>query len=114
MADVQHLNEEALNFRANANIGAASFLSGFFSVFALVPISIRQRDWKIWVVPFASAFLVMIPHYDWEKEEFPSGIGLMGGIIQGSIACALLTGNKNEAKRVLANKGVVEAEIVIE
>ena len=114
MADIQHLNKEALNFRANANIGAASFLSGFFSLFALVPISIRQRDWKIWVIPFASAFLILVPYYDWDKEEFPRRISLLGGIIQGSVACALLTGNKNEAKRALASKGVVEAEIVIE
>ena len=104
MTEVQHLSKEALHRRANASIATASILSGLFSLFALVPISIRQRDWKIWVIPFASAFVVALPIYDWEKGKFPDALGLLTGPLQGGIACLILRGNKEEALRVEAKR----------
>lgn len=105
---IKELNKLSIERRANANIAAATAWAGLFGLFATVPMSIRQRDWKIWALPFASAFFVFIAGYDTNREEIPGGYKLVGWATQAGLAGWFLKQNKDEAKFKLASDEATE------
>jgi len=92
------LNKLVIERRANANIASATAWVGLAGLFASVPMSIRQRDWKIWALPFASACCVILAGYDTNREEFPGGYKIVGWATQAGLAGWFMKQNKDEAK----------------
>lgn len=105
---VKELNRLSLERRAHANIAAATAWAGLGGLIATVPMSIRQRDWKIWALPFASAFCVFIAGYDFNRGEISGGYKLVGWATQAGLAGWFMKQNKDEAKLKLASDEVTE------
>tara|TARA_B100001094_G_C18056495_1_gene732753 strand:- start:282 stop:611 length:330 start_codon:yes stop_codon:yes gene_type:complete len=95
----------ALKRRAEASIGVAGVLAGLFACFATVPISIRQRDWKVWVLPFAAGLTVIFTGTGKETEGEQAIYKLAGWATQGALCGVLLAKNKEEAKLRLEQEG---------
>ena len=100
---VKELNKLATERRANANIAAATAWVGLGGLLASVPMSIRQRDWKIWALPFASAFCVFLAGYDYNRDSISGGYKLVGWATQAGLAGWFMKQNKDEAKLKLAS-----------
>ena len=105
---IRELNKLSTERRANANIAAATAWVGLGGLLASVPMSIRQRDWKIWVLPFASAFFIFTAGYDSNRDEIPGGYKLVGWATQAGLAGWFMKQNKDEAKLKLASDEVTE------
>ena len=95
----------ALKRRAEANVGVAGVLAGLFACFATVPISIRQRDWKVWVLPFVAGTTVILIGLGKETEGEQAVYKLAGWGTQGALCGVLLAKNKEEAKLKLEQEG---------
>lgn len=95
----------ALKRRAEANVGAAGVLAGLFACFATVPISIRQRDWKLWVLPFVAGFTILLIGAGKETKGEQAVYKLGGWATQGVLCGVLLAKNKEEAKLRLKQEG---------
>ena len=100
---IKELNKLSIERRANANIASATALAGLFGLLATVPMSIRQRDWKIWALPFASAFFLFIAGYDSNRDQIPGGYKLVGWVTQAGLAGWFMKQNKDEAKLKLSS-----------
>ena len=88
----------ALKRRAEANVGVAGVLAGLFACFATVPISVRQRDWKLWVLPFVAGMTIIWIGTGKESEGEQAVYKLGGWATQGVLCGVLLAKNKEEAK----------------
>ena len=98
------LTPSALKLRSDANPVAAGILAGLFGMLASVPISIRQKDWKVWALPaLAGAFLFMVStaQNNAFERRFYSLLALCG---QGGLCAALVSQNKRDARETLATK----------
>ena len=92
------LSNQVLDRRANCRISNAVALSFFFSLFATVPMSIRQRDWKLWVLPFAAVLTIMSTGAMQAKDsEVPPAYKLLGYTAGAAVSGLLLKNNKDEA-----------------
>ena len=114
MTTTAQVDSIALKRRAEANVGIAAVMVWLFSVFASVPISIRQRDWKLWVWPFMAGFFFFFVAEFEEDKSSAFYYTLLGWGTQGALCGALLAKNKEEAKLLIANETVVNARVVIE
>ena len=101
---VRELNKLSTERRANANIAAAAAWIVLGGIFATVPMSIRQRDWKVWALPFATAFFVAFAGYDSEQDKTPGGYKLVSWVSQAGLAAWFIKQNKDEAKIKLASE----------
>ena len=101
---VRELNKLSTQRRANANLAAATAWIGLFGIFSTVPISIRQRDWKVWALPFATAFFIAFAGYDSEQDKIPGGYKLIAWTSQAGLAAWFMKQNKDEAKIKLASE----------
>ena len=95
----------ALKRRAEANVGVAGVLAGLFACFATVPISVRQRDWKLWVLPFVAGVTILLIGTSKETEGEQAVYKLGGWATQGVLCGVLLAKNKEEAKLRLDQEG---------
>lgn len=94
-----------LKRRAEAKIGVAGVLAGLFACFATVPISVRQRDWKIWVLPLAAGATI-IGIGTFQESAGEKAIYKLGGYATQGVLCGvLLAKNKEEAKLRLDQEG---------
>ena len=98
MTTTAQVDSIALKRRAEANVGVAGVLAGFFALFATVPISIRQRDWKVWVLPFVAALTIFFICEGKETEGEKAVYKFGGWATQGALCGVLLAKNKEEAK----------------
>ena len=105
---VKELNRLSLERRAHANLAAATAWIMLGGLLATVPMSIRQRDWKIWALPFATAFFIAIAGYDYEQDKIPGGYKLVSWASQAGLAAWFMKQNKDEAKLKLASDEVTE------
>ena len=87
-----------LKRRADAKIGYAATLAAFFALFATIPISIRQRDWKLWVLPLAACLTIMFIGTSKETESEQTVYKFAGWAAQGALCGVLLAQNKEEAQ----------------
>ena len=71
---------------------------------ATVPISIRQRDWKVWALPFATALAVFFAGYNDKTNELPGSYKLIGWASQAGLAAWFMKQNKDAAKIKLASE----------
>ena len=94
-----------LKRRAEAKIGVAGVLAGLFACFATVPISVRQRDWKVWVLPFLAGFTLILIGTGKETEGEQAVYNFAGWGTQGALCGVLLAKNKEEAKLRLEQEG---------
>ena len=101
---VRELNKLSTERRANANIAAAAAWIVLGGIFATVPMSIRQRDWKVWALPFATAFFIGFAGYDSEQDKLPGGYKLVSWASQAGLAAWFIKQNKDEAKIKLASE----------
>ena len=90
--------------RANANLAAAIAWIGLFGLFSGVPISIRQRDWKIWALLLLTNFFIAIAGYDNKTEDIDGGYKIIAWGSQAGLAAWFLKQNKDEAKIKLASE----------
>ena len=95
----------ALKRRAEANVGVAGVLAGLFACFATVPISVRQRDWKLWVLPFVAGVTIILMGTGKETEGEKAVYKLGGWATQGVLCGVLLAKNKEEAKLRIEQEG---------
>ena len=92
------LANQVIDRRANCRIGNAVALSFFFSLFATVPMSIRQRDWKLWALPFAAGAAIMLTGAMQAKDgEVPPAYKLLGYSAGAAVSGLLLKNNKDDA-----------------
>jgi hypothetical protein len=101
---VKELNTLALHRRANANLVATGALTVFGGVLTTIPISIRQRDWKVWTLPFLAAFTFGFSSAGTESKDLGKSLKVLGWISQAAIATALMKQNKDNAKAQLASE----------
>lgn len=90
--------------RANANLATAAVLTTLCGLFASVPISIRQRDWKVWALPFLAAFSLAVVGYDDKKGDINPGAKALALLTQGGVAAWIMKQNKDEAKVKLSSE----------
>ena len=105
---VRELNKLSTQRRANANIAAATAWIVLGGLFATVPMSIRQRDWKVWVLPFATAFFIGFAGYDSNEDKLSGGYKLIAWGSQAGLAAWFMKQNKDEAKIKLASEEAAE------
>lgn len=67
--NVSRLDKEIIDRRANANPAFAGIWVGFTSLFASVPISIQQKDWRIWAIPFGAALMLHLCALAYQTEQ---------------------------------------------
>ena len=103
---IRELDKLALQRRANANITSATAWTFIGGLFATVPISIRQRDWKIWALPFVAGMAMAFIGYDASKEEFHPVTQLLALGTQAGLAGAFIKQNKDEAKITLSGEEI--------
>jgi hypothetical protein len=105
---IRELNKLSTERRANANIASATAWIGLGGIFATVPMSIRQRDWKVWALPFATAFVIAFAGYDDKQDKIPGGYKLIAWGSQAGLAAWFMKQNKDEAKIKLASEEAAE------
>ena len=85
--------------RANACVTNVAIQAALFSCFATVPISIRQRDWRVLVFPFIASFVFaftgeMMADTKGQKWIYKS----LGWGAAGTVAGCLVHKNKEDAR----------------
>lgn len=105
---IKELNKLSTERRANANIAAATAWIVLGGIFATVPMSIRQRDWKVWALPFATAFFIGVAGYDANQDKTPGGYKLIAWASQAGLAAWFMKQNKDEAKLKLTSDEVTQ------
>lgn len=100
---VKELDTLATHRRANANLIAAGALTVFAGIFTTIPISIRQRDWKIWALPFLVAAGLGIAGVGFEDKDSKQAIKVVAWFAQAGLATGFMAQNKNAAKFKLAS-----------
>lgn len=100
---VEELNTLALHRRANANLIAAGALTVFAGIFTTIPISIRQRDWKIWALPFIVAFGLGVTSIGFENKDSEKALTVTAWFAQAALATGFMAQNKSAAKFKLAS-----------
>jgi len=99
---IKELNTLALHRRANTNLIAAGALTMFGGLLTTIPISIRQRDWKIWALPFMAVFVIGFAGADTESKDLGKTLKIIGWLTQTAVATAFMKQNKDNAKEQLA------------
>lgn len=101
---LQSLDKLATERRIEASIPAATALTLVFGLFASVPISVRQRDWKIWALPFLAGLTLMFGGWDTAKDEIHPFGKVLGWSTQAGLVAFFMKQNKDDAKQKLANE----------
>lgn len=94
---MKNLSPLALERRRNAKITNVAFLAAFFGLFTTVPVSIRQKDWRLWCFPFFAALTVMLCGTVQETETERTIWQLVACGTQGGLCALLVKQNKEEA-----------------
>jgi len=95
--EISKLEQPIVDRRANANAVTAGFLVGFCGLFASVPISVRQKDWRVWALPFAAACSLITLGALSENSTEKAVWNLMGWGAQGALAGVFIAENKKQA-----------------
>jgi len=95
--ELSKLDAVSTERRINANPVYAGILAGFVGLFASVPISIRQKDWRIWSLPFLAACCFMIIGVGKDDKLEQSAWKLMGWMAQGGLVGVFVNENKKQA-----------------
>ena len=98
-----NLPQLVLDRRANCKLPTAIFLAALFSLFATVPMSIRQRDWKIWLLPMLAGLTVVLIGSDKETAGEQAVYKFFGWGTQAALVGVLLHRNKEEALALKAD-----------
>lgn len=85
--------------RANANYVMVGAWAAVFSMFATIPISIRQRDWKVFFIPAIFSFILVLAGEGVETQESKTLMKLLQYTSTGVVAAALVKQNKEEAQK---------------
>ena len=96
------LSQPVLDRRANCKLPTAIALVAFFSLFATIPMSIRQRDWKIWLLPMLAGATVFLMG----SNKEPAGKAVYkfaGWSTQAALVGVLLHRNKEDALALKAD-----------
>jgi hypothetical protein len=92
-----NLTQTVIDRRANCHLPSAITLAALFGLFASVPMSIRQRDWKIWLLPFlAGATIFLMGSYKDTAGE-RAVYKFFGWGTQAALVGVLLHRNKEDA-----------------
>ena len=91
-----NLTQKVIDRRANCRIPSAVALVACFGAVASIPMSIRQRDWKIWVLPLLAAGTFGVAGADKEPTE-ATLYRILGWGAQAGLAGVMLHRNKEDA-----------------
>jgi hypothetical protein len=98
---MKELTPATLAIRSDAKIINVGILAGLFGLFASVPISIRQKDWKIWTYPFIAA-VSLLALAELQNDSFQKALfKVLGHSAQGGLCAALVSQNKRDAREKL-------------
>ena len=96
---ISNLPAQVKERRANANPALVGAWAAVFSMFATVPISIRQRDWKVCIIPLIFMGTCLLAAVAVETNEEKVLMKVLAYSTSGVAAAALVKQNKDEAQK---------------